>query len=370
MTSRYFTMATACLASLIIYAGCDVHEFPDAVPVPPEPPVVEKREIHLTLDTDEMDYNRTIYVGEEARSRAIEDTPHDIRYIVRIYTADESRRAGSRSVIEYHQETVPDDGAHTELRIPLNLKAGQYDIVAWGDHVPSGTKNDFYYDTGDFYEVTLAGSAGDGYVHHANNPYRMVWRGKTSIIIDEEGAVYLADDPGREVTEVAMTMKAPLARYHFITTDLEEFVSRHVGMEKSIGLAPGLGAPNAPVLNDYRVVVRYTGYMPSAYNAYTDKPVDSRLGVSYEGRISSIDGESAELGYDHVLVNGNATSVQVALDLYRKSDNRLLSSSGVIDVPLIRGRYTLVKGAFLTTSSGSSMGLNPGFNGEYNIEIK
>ena len=369
MTSRYFTMATACLASLIIYTGCDVHEFPDVIPTPPEPPVVEKRELHLMLNTDDMDYYQTIYAGEGSKSRAIEDAPHDIRYIVRIYSADESRRSGSRSVIEYHEETVPDDGAHYELRIPLTLKAGEYDVVAWGDHVPQGTTADFYYDTTDFYEISLLGSADNGYVHKANNPNRIAWRGKTSIIVDDDGAVFIADNPTKEVTSVDMTMKAPMARYHFITTDLEEFVSRHAGVEKAIGLAPGL-APSAPILSDYRVVVRYTGYMPTAYNAYTDKPVDSRLGMSYEGKTTAIDGASAELGYDHVLVNGNATSVQVALDLYRKSDNRLLSSSGVIDVPLIRGKYTLVKGAFLTTSSGSSMGINPGFNGEYNIEIK
>lgn len=358
------------IAMMAAFTGCDVHEFPSVIPEP-EPPVEKKAVLHLMLDTDEMDYYQTITVGDGAKSRGVEDDTHSLRYIVRAYTVDEARRSGSRAVIECYDGTVPKDDSHTSLRIPLSLAAGTYDIAAWVEHVPAGTVGDYYHDTSDFYEIPLAGvTAATSYTHRANNDNRIAWRGMTRITVDSDGAVYTADSPEKETEVVEMQLKSPMARYHFITTDLDEFISRHAATGPSVDHAPGIGAPAAPNLDDYRVVVRYTGYMPCSYSVFTDKPVDSRLGVSYEGKLSSIDGKSTQLGFDHVFVNGSATSVQVSLELYRRRDNALLSSSGVIDVPLIRGRYTLVTGAFLTTSSGASMGINPGFNGEFNIEIK
>ena len=51
-------------------------------------------------------------------------------------------------------------------------------------------------------------------------------------------------------------------------------------------------------------------------------------------------------------------------------ENELLSSTDPIDVPLERSKLTIVRGPFLTTQASGGVGIDPGFDGEWNYEIK
>lgn len=345
--------------------GCDVHEFPD---IPDEPQPEHKCTLQLKFDNDDFDWLATI--GSETRG-SVSHTDRDLRVIVRLYPLTPGDGIGSAHVstrdgIEIYSTTYPDDGTHPDVEIPLDAGPGEYQVVAWADHVETGKCDDLYYTTGDFLEIRLPNSGESDYEHKGNDRYSVAWRGSTAIIIDDDGSVSLSSRAAEHVTEISVEMTRPLARYHFITNDLRKFID-----SESARIAPE-GIPSVKTFepDDYRVVVRYTGYMSCAFNALTDKPVDSATGVIYDGRIRVVDGDRAEVAFDHLLVNHAETSVQVALELYRRSDGARLSSTGVIDVPLRRGHYTLVEGALLTTDAGASTGISPDFNGDYNIEIK
>lgn len=364
------------LAALVLLAACDVHEFPaEEAPVPPPPPPPPPAcELNLTFEGDDFDFLTNVTVGDKERSRSGVDPAYELRYIIRAYRSEPGKgsRAPSRTEIDYTTANVAIDGNYSGISMPLELEPGEYQIVVWADQVPVSTSADYYYTTGDFREIRLAGAGDRDYVHPGNDSHRSAWRGTAMVVVDEDGAVALQTDPATIVERVDVEMTRPMARYHFISNDLGKFLEseRRKAAAEAPGLeAPGVPAPPAPDLADYSVVMRYTGYMPCAYNIFTDKPVDSATGVSFEGHIRAIDEKHAELAFDHVFVNHNRTSAQVALELYRRSDGKKLSSTGVIDVPLQRGCYTTVTGPMLTTTAGTSMGINPDFNGDWNIEI-
>lgn len=358
-----------------ILTSCDVHVFPTPEP---EPPVPQDCVMNLTFNYDDFDFLTNIIIGEEsAMARNRSDVTRDLRHIVRIYphiNDGNARSYNSRSVIDYITTTSPYSPSHPDVSLPLSLEPGEYDIAAWTDYVEVGSAADLYYNTDDFMEIRLPGAGEPDYVHTANDNFREAWRGTAQIIVKSDKNIYLADQPDKPVNSIEIEMLRPVARYHFITNDLSEFIGietswlnkQNSGIEETAGKKP---LPQHPDPDDYRVVIHYAGYMPCAYNLFTDKPVDSSPGVSYEGAIRPLDNNRAELAFDHVFVNHNETSVQVSLELYRRSDGRKLSSTGVVDVPLRRGHYTTIEGKLLTTMAGASMGIVPDFNGEFNIEI-
>lgn len=351
-----------------MFTSCDVHEFPqENIPRP-----VIDRTLTLTFEADEFDHLTTVETENDGRGRASNDGMMT-RHIVRAYrlepTGTFGSRVTSRSVIDYYEDTEAHNVKHTDVTIPLELEPGEYNILAWSEHIPAigYTGGDYYYNTRDFYELTLNGIENAEYIHYGNDHMRAAWRGFTHITIEHDGKVY-TNDPDTDIENVIVQMNRPMARFHFITTDLQEFNSR-VMSKGEPAVAMGSGVPQAPKPDDYRVVVKYTGYMPSAYNLLSDKPIDSTPGISFNGEISPIDENTAQLAYDYVLVNGSSTSIQASLELYRLSDGERLSSTGVIDIPLRRGHYTIIKGPLLTTMAGTSLGVNPGYNGDFNIEI-
>lgn len=350
-------------AGLLIAAAssCDVHEFPTD-PIPPMPAT----ELLLQFNDGDMPLLTTVDYDPIGRSRT---SAQDARFIVHVYPDNDASesRTGTRvptivSVITDHETTATDSRV-----IPLQIEAGTYRVLVWSDFVDAGSELDKYYSTDNLSEIELisANSQADSeYAHQGNTTYREAYRGEQRISIDANGTVTHIDGTPTSDNRAIVPMNRPMARFAFITTDLAEFASRHSG--SADGTSANLNTPNP---DDYRVIVRYTSYMPSAYNAHTDKPVNSRTGVYFDGRIERLDDTQASLGYDYVLVNGSNTSVQVALDVYSRADGTLLASTDPIDIPLQRNRLTLVRGPFLTTKSGSGMGIDPGFYDDFNIEI-
>ncbi|WP_353937103.1 DUF6562 domain-containing protein [uncultured Muribaculum sp.] len=51
-------------------------------------------------------------------------------------------------------------------------------------------------------------------------------------------------------------------------------------------------------------------------------------------------------------------------------DGALIGRVSPVDVSTKRSRNTVVKGRFLTSKATGGVGINPGFDGEFNIEIK
>ncbi len=349
-----------------ILTACDVHEFPGEQPAPPEP---VNCDFEMTFDRGAMDVLTTVEYGSE-NSRSRHDGNHDFRYILNIYEETEDSRFLSRTPIDSYvftaNTTPPDPDGSTpdhNKRVSLALPPGNFRIIAWADHVLPGTCNDIYYSTTDFAEISVLTKNGS---HPGNIPWRDAFRGQVNVSVNDAGEVFTNSSYPETLVEIPM--HRPMARYRFITTDLGEFISRN---EANGQKASSAGAPSStPDLTDYRVVMRYTGYMPSVYNAHTDRPTDSRLGVFYDGAISRLDISSAELASDYVFVNGTETSVQVALDVYNRRSGEKIASTDPETIPLRRNHLTIVSGRFLTSTASGGVGILPDFNGDLNIEIR
>lgn len=346
-----------------LIAGCDVHEFPEKGPEnEPEP----RPSIGVVVSFADTDWPllTTVEYDNAPGSRAGQVGEHSLRYILNVYEDDPDSRVPSRAVVatETVVTSIPDNLPATLQSIPVQLKPGCYTVLAWVDHVNAdGKGGDLYYNTSDMASISIAGLDYPGNTHH-----REAFRGATRFNVDAGGHVV---DPSSRVNmeTVPVIVERPMARYEFITTDLEEFVGSRIRMEND---GSGSSMPKSLDLDDYTVRFRYTSYMPTTYNAHTDKPVNAGLGVSFAGKINRIDGKEASLGFDYVFVNGSETTVQIALDIHDTKSNRLIASTVPITVPLVRNKHTVVKGRFLTTSTGGGVGIDPGFDGSFNIEIR
>ena len=355
-------MAIAAVTAAMALSSCDVHEFPD--PPTPPPGDIGRIAIRVHVDDGEMPLHTTVYYDEESRTRgARADMAWDLRYQVNVYKASDTpdSRVSTRTPLV---STVITAEAYDfrEQFVYLDLPKGDYRVVVWADNVERNSTSDWFYNTSNFTEIVFPQQEG-GRVE-GNTDYRDAFRGEDYFTVTSEQVRSTSlERPGSEIDVVAdVPLHRPMAKFRFVTTDLAEFLDKN-------GIPSHAPGESAPELNDYTVLVRYTGYMPCAYNVFTDKPVDSRLGQWFDARIRRIDLSDAELGYDYVFVNGSETSVQVALDVYLRRTGEKISGTTPINCPIVRGKITEIRGRFLTTFAEGGVGIDPGFDGEYNVEV-
>lgn len=331
-------------------ASCDVHEFPE----PPQPGM-----LRLSLDFDTgIPLHQTVEVTR-ADAKAAEE--YDLRYTVGVFALDATKATDRQELARVTVTREATDNPDQVIDMPLD--AGDYRLVVWTDYVDAGSTHDKYYDTSDFGEIRLAEGR-----HTGNTPYRDAFRGTIDVRIAEG-----------ETRELHVGMERPLTRYEFVTTDLDEFLTRALAAAAREAEAAAAANGDTPAelsdetravdLGAYRVVVRYPGFMPSSFNLFTDKPADSSTGVSFESAITPTSDSEATLGFDYVFINGTESTVQAAVDIYDEEGVRI-SGTNTIDIPVVRGKRTIVRGEFLTSTAAGSIGIVPDFDGEFNVEIR
>jgi hypothetical protein len=103
---------------------------------------------------------------------------------------------------------------------------------------------------------------------------------------------------------------------------------------------------------------------------FTDKPADAWTGVSYTGTLqaSDVEGE-ALLGFDYVFVNDNRdASIKAYIEVIDGVGD-VVARTTTMEIPLLRGHLTTVKGEFLTSHAVGGTIIDAEFSGEYNIYI-
>ncbi|MBQ7941605.1 MAG: hypothetical protein IJ328_04240 [Muribaculaceae bacterium] len=329
------------------FMSCNVHEWPAEE-------AKAKVLLHLDYNTA-IDEYLTMYADMGRASRSPED--YDTRYIIKAYLYISDTEYLPQSFAEWR--FTRDDVDDIECSRELELSPGKYKIMVWTDFVTQGTDTDKFYKASDFSYIEMTGE------YDANNDFRDAFVGSVDLNVDYE------DLSNTSVVEETVLMERPLAKYYFITTDVEEFTSRYIDMHNL------KSTPNAIIVGteqiDYSKLslkFSYPGYLPYIFNMFTDRPIDSMPpgSVSYDSHITDITNEEATLGFDYVLVNGKESSVDVKVALY-DTDGSLISMSGSINVPLVRGKYTIVKGKFFTQNQSGGVGIDPSFTDDINLWI-
>ncbi len=369
MTIRTHIRSMVALLLLTFCAACDVHEFP-------EPPQMMPVTLDLRFSTE----------WEPQHQDLVLRAPHttgDMRYVVKIYPTQAGSRAAYTPVASYVFLRPVGDGY--DCTLPVDVPVGRHDVRVWADLVESGQEADRFYNTEDFTRISLQGE------HCGNTDARDAFRGVCSVELT----------PTIHETEPAhctIEMERPLAKFEIITTDLDDFIKQalHSALQKAeaeaqgqklqfnnphlaqgvqFGMGPeaefgflGNGATRVIDLEEYKVVFFYSGFMPSVFSMFTDKPVDSATGVSFPSAITQINQTEASLGFDYVFVNGKNATVAVSIGLFNKEGEQLAMSNPV-EVILKRSHHTIVRGRFLTQQAGGGIVIDPSFDDEFNVVL-
>lgn len=362
-----------CVMSLVAFASCDVHEFPEDTQ--------EKIPFYLHLDfnTELPLYKEVVYSRNgEVQSKGGSDG-FDVRYLIKAYNTDNAR-SNSRAADATFVFTKSDI---TDLNYTarLDLPEGTYDFKVWADYVDANSRSDKYYDTSDFAEIILANKKN----HPGSNDFRDAFRGYATATV-KNPAFYTGSIVGDIDNQATAEMKRPMGKFKFITTDVHEFINilaeskkkedqengksttedKETESDSRAGYESLLQSINK---GEYYVVFKYNAFMPCSYNIFTDKPADSWTGMSFISHMYAENDNDIALGYDYIFVNGSETTLSISVEVYN-NNGELMSSSNPINVPIVRSKMTIVKGEFLTSKASGGVSINPGYDGEdYNIEI-
>ena len=280
------------------------------------------------------------------------------QYTIKIYPSGSQTKPVKELTI--YQEGLNNN----EISTSLNLTPGNYDVRVWADVCDMSDHKSLFYDDSDFAAITYLSP------YQGNTNLKDAFIGFATLTIPESCE--------QENIRKDITLSRPLARFKFISTDVDAFIEKQVKEGKiptsseNLASSDNLASQYQPFYDElslYSVRVIYPLYIPSAFNIFQDKPVNSLTGISFIGNVSVLNSEEALLGFDYVMTGNNSTSVQLALEIY-DAQNKLVSSIGTLNIPIEKNHTTIVYGNFLTTLRNDGVSVNPDFEGEYNIEIK
>ena len=348
---RFSSSAAAC--ALLCITSCAVHEWPELTPAD----VI----VNLDFDTQMPQYK---VLNEEGTRASHDGRDYDIRYTIAAYRLlQDGSYAEEPFLLKVFSK---DEIEELNATFRFSIDEGSYRFYVWTDFVLAGTQSDYFYNTTSFRRISLQGT------HEGNNDFRDAFSGSADLKVIRRGS---KETP----STVTVQMRRPLAKFEFITTDLQEFITKTIEAmirkeeaeaAAKAGETKSEGDTKTPVvdLEKYTVVFFYSGYMPNAYNMMEGKPCDSAMGVKFSSAISAIDNHDARLGFDYVFVNGEESSVMVTVALYDEEGTQL-SISRQIEVPIKRSMLTTVRGSFLMQNTGGGVAIDPGFEDEFNIYI-
>ncbi len=346
---RFAKLIVTAVVTLLLSISCDVHEFPEA-------PQTFMHHLKLHYETDlptwNMDYSvqHGITTKNVGPTRSVRENGH-MRYIVRTYPLNSNNRSEDGCIQEFVFTRDISEGYDVELEI--SLIPGEYKVMVWSDMVESHGDEPFY-DCSDFTGITLCGD------HFGSNDYRDAFKGCADVTLTPS---IMEAEP--ETTEILM--ERPLAKFEFISDDLEDFLMKETQAARE---EKAKGGPDSKTMEitDYRVEIIYPVFMPNTFHMFNDKPSDSATGVRFESEIKCLNENEASIGFDYVFVNGKQSMVTVQIAIYNM-ENELISLSSHINVPVKRSFHTILKGSFLMEKASGGIGINPDFDGDFNIPI-
>lgn len=282
--------------------------------------------ITLQLDTAMVDWQ----VINDSRAVA----SHDLRCQVVAYPVNP---AGAIVDAPVMSQTVLFTAGGQQGECRMVLPSGSYRLLAWADWVDRGSVTDKYYATGDFGDISFKGR------YEGNNDYRNAYTGKAEV------SFQVKQGDTTTVVREQLPLRSIMGKVKFVATDYNEYLAKGQNL---------------------RILVAYTGFLPNRYSVLRGVPFDATTGVNFLSSMSELSTEgdgSATLGYDYVMVNGEESSVTMALGMY-DDEGKLVGTSSTLNVPIKRGGITVVKDKFLTrTSSSGGIGIDPSFDGDINI---
>ena len=371
--------AALLLSAVFALGGCMVHEWPDES----IPAVLE---VEMVFDTEFLPLRDVEYT----KKTKADPEDFNIRYQIRAYRA--LKNGGYDVVPQAEYVFVKSDVSSPDHKVILAIPEGNYMLRVWADYVDAGRVDDKYYLTDDFRSIMVAEP------YEGDTDFRDAFEGSSEVSVVRVGSM-------AEKVHVRVEMQRPLAKFQFVANDFYDLVTK--AMEKYLNSKEYAAflqtrrtsqptpsttdadchfdvsttdylpdddtkAPwdptKAPGFNpeDYKIVFYYNSYLPTEYNLLTGKPTDAKMGMQFSSTLLPLNEDEALIGFDYVIVNGVESSVTLQVALYAP-DGEMMSLSNPVVVPVVRGKVTTVRGKFLTLATGGGIGIDPGFDGEFNL---
>ncbi len=331
---RFIKAALAVMSLVLMENSCDVHEFPN--------PDLEHKVVL------EMDFDRELpeYHPDEVETKS---TNYILRHTLKIFKADSKGDFDDEKVFRMFTFTS-DDIKCSEGTFEFTLPVGNFRFIIWSDHVVEEGK-DYFYNTENFKAISFrdgrVGYTNPKYDHVGCNDFKDAFKGTKDCTI-RSGITNV----------IPVAMDRPFAKFTFVSTDLEEFITK----------VETLGGNKAVNLKDYTIVFRYDGFVNTEYNLHTMRTAYSTTGITFTTTMDQLDSQNVELGFDYAFVNDSEGLVVVIVETYDAAGQKI-SQTQKIQVRLMRGHHTIVKGKFLTTMSSGGVGIYPDFDGSFDIPI-
>ncbi len=343
---RVFGYMVFCLL-MLTGCICSVLETPENGGI--DPTLVQ---VSLTLRAD-----TTVepYRAVKSLSATSEGDSLDMRCIVEVFKDNIGGELVERRIVGCD----PSPDGNPVVTMPLALHAGRYSVVAWLDYVDDGSLADKYYKATALSAIHIP----DASSYVGDEERKDAYTGRDELDLTRYYDIWRAD------MAYEMRLEMPMARIEFVATDYDRLLEK---VSNSNGehhfTKAGVPYTGDVDLSQIQVSVLYAGYFPSGYNAYTGKPNDATQGMSFDATARPLSQAELRLAGDHVFVNGTESAVTVNLQV-KDRNGVLLNEVEGLKVPLVRGKLTTIRGEFLTRSFSSGIGIDPGFDGEFDVVI-
>ncbi len=337
---KYRLMSAASLSAILLLAAGCVHEFPEGGGKPPT------LDVNLTFDLGMPVHEIVSYPRVRAGNNV------ELRYTLWAWNLDNGEDLAKRPP-ELTFQWSGDNLSNPDSKIHIDkINPGTWQFYGWADLANADTGMPLAYDIEDPSAINLI-TERDGSFEAV--PWADAFRG-------EDGVAICCTD----AEQLTIEMSRPVGEFEFISTDLEKFVEEQTRRNAE---TKSSDSPDRVVnLNDYVVGYHINGFFPTEFDNLRNMPVDAKAGLFSRGQISPNEDGTGSLGGCYVLVNGKETMVSVTVRVYDRGS--VIATSLPVEVPVVRGKKTLIKGEFLTANAGSGLGINPDFDGEYNYEVE
>lgn len=339
---------TSLLFFALVCTSCDVHEFPSGRQVP-------LYTVQLEFDTE--------FVQQEYPYTKVEDHTgnYDMRYTIRAFPVIKTSLSTTVSKEYAWEHTFTSNvqyGNYNAAReIEMDLPDGDYVLHVWSDFVKAGTADHHFYNPNNMGEITLHAE------HKGNTDMRDAFRGTLNF--------RAAKDTTAQGRQLLVKMERPLAKFEFRATDLKEFVEREYAKTKQGDAVSPSQADSIiqQAIQNYTVRFSYSGFMPCAFDMFSDKPNDAKTGVTFETVLTRLGNEEISMGFDYVYVNGSESNVRIVMAMYSREGEEIFETNP-ITILVKRGQHSIMRGPFLTIDTKGGVGIDPDFDGEFNYEVK
>lgn len=266
-----------------------------------------------------LSFNRSLpaYQTVDVNTKA---DPITIRNFICVYKLDAAGEVENQEKPERSFSWTGDKATYT-----ASLPVGRYRVMAWSDYQEGS--NAPYWNAGNFTSIKMERA------HEGSDDYLRAYKGDTFLNIVDDGN-----------SALTIPMASPMGKFVVLST------------EESPAQTDGI-----------KVRFSYAQYMSTAFGMFRDKPVDSQAGVSFEATPQTLSDGTVLLGFDWILTNGTEASVPVRMEILSDGD----TSGNVfnLNIPVVRGKVTTVRGEFLTGFSQSAVSIDTEFDGTYTVNI-